>query len=487
MPNPTFIPFLTGAQSGLSLEIAAYKAGLNFDQAPRALFPIGSHDAPLTRLLGGRVRYAALDTLRPMIMLLSRDDYPRIDHAESALTNSDIDRLWREAFRMQWRNPALAIFAGQMDKGGDPVLFDPLFYCRKTARFFAPPCPRCGQILSLCTDDALLTERGLKPYASSLRRYLTCRSCGTEEAFYAYDPDESEKGLVLGPEALIRSFGGVKAGDLPCRNCPEHDLCYGRDDQAAARIVPVAFYPFYLMVFEAAALSALDFLDLAAGTAFCEPVQGLFREREPVVPIQPAVVPPPGEGAEIVSTMIRDEHAGEIKRILAGIRTRWEQAAAAALREETPESAAVAEPPRGEERAHRPEAPLDATILQAETVAAPVPPADDDFHTETVIMHHPPRERAPAEALEQTVLMRTVQEPPVPVTAPAVDLEATVVLEAPAQTKPMPPQSEPSAPDDLTATVIMGAPAQPTPSPQPPKPATDDDGLAETVIIKPKK
>ncbi len=74
-------------------------------------------------------------------------------------------------------------------------------------------------------------------------------------------------------------FGELKNGDLPCIRCPEHTACY-QDRHVLSVITPVAFYPFYLLMFEAASLNACDYLFLLSGAPFEEIEQTLDSQRQ---------------------------------------------------------------------------------------------------------------------------------------------------------------------------------------------------------------
>ncbi|MDT8272296.1 MAG: hypothetical protein RRA35_03795, partial [Desulfomonilia bacterium] len=54
---------------------------------------------------------------------------------------------------------------------------------------------------------------------------------------------------------------------LPCIGCAHKSECYDSGELALRRIVPVSFYPFYLMICEPADLNAADFLALLSGAS----------------------------------------------------------------------------------------------------------------------------------------------------------------------------------------------------------------------------
>jgi hypothetical protein len=129
--------------------------------------------------------------------------------------------------------------------------------------------------MDLCTDDQLLTQVGLSPYSTSLRRYLFCPAClagGKIPAFYAYERAGETSPLLKGRQELFQAFNRFidsanPATGLPCPACAERGGCYGAEQRALTNLVPFSFYPFYLLTFEAASLPALDFAGLLAGAA----------------------------------------------------------------------------------------------------------------------------------------------------------------------------------------------------------------------------
>ena len=94
----------------------------------------------------------------------------------------------------------------QIDETGGVVPFRSLFYCSHIDRFFHPPCPHCGRVLVLCSDDAQLNAKGLPSYSQSLKRYLWCPMCGgdTKNAeFYTYKRGRGDPTWVKDRRGLI--------------------------------------------------------------------------------------------------------------------------------------------------------------------------------------------------------------------------------------------------------------------------------------------
>lgn len=282
MANPSLLDYLTGSDSTFSLGFVAGFSGLNEETAPLLPFEIINDTSALTRIIRARVASDALSVVKQVFLLLSRDDYSPAGAGLNPLTNIDIDSAWQNAFRSHLKRGSLIALSAQGDDKGGLEPFRSIFYCTKVGKFFHPPCPLCGRELELCRDDRLLGEAGLKPYSTSLERYLACPVCSLKEgqrAFYSYAPDAADPARVKGPAELIMEFGGLKNGDLPCIGCPGHSACY-QDRHVLSLLTPVAFYPFYLLMFEAASLNACDYLFLLSGAPFEEIEQTLVSLRQ---------------------------------------------------------------------------------------------------------------------------------------------------------------------------------------------------------------
>lgn len=282
MADPSLLHYITGAKAPFSLGLVSGFSGLNAQAAPLFPFEVISDTSALTRIIRARIESDALSVVRQVFLLLSRDDYPLAGAGLNPLTNTDIDSAWQDAFRNHSQGGSLISLSAQSDEKGGLEEFRSIFYCAKVRQFFHPPCPQCGRELELCRDDELLGEAGLKPYSSSTSRYLACPVCSPREGegnFYSYAPDAADPARVKGPAELIMGFGGLKNGDLPCIGCPEHTACYqGR--HVLSVVIPVAFYPFYLLMFEAASLNACDYLSLLSGAPFEEIEQTLDSQRQ---------------------------------------------------------------------------------------------------------------------------------------------------------------------------------------------------------------
>jgi hypothetical protein len=282
MADPSFLPYLTGSKTMFSIQFSSGQDDLNPGTAPRFPFDLISDASALTRIIGARIISDTGSLIKPVSLLISRDDYSLTVNVLTALTNLDIESIWQKTFLNHHARGSLITLSAQTDESGSLIPFRSLFSCTKTGEFFHPPCPQCGFELELCRDDKVLEEAGLKPYSKSLARYLACPSCAlkdNEKTFYSFAPDAADPGSVKSPADLINGFGGLMKGDLPCTRCPEHTSCY-KDRHVLSLIIPIAFYPFYLIMFEAPSLNAQDFLSLISGEPFDELEQGLAQKRQ---------------------------------------------------------------------------------------------------------------------------------------------------------------------------------------------------------------
>jgi len=304
-------------------------------------FRIISDAAPLTRLIEARLITGAISEIKRVFLLVQKDSYSLAGDAmlkegvrrqeaggrrntARPLNNQDIDNAWQNAFsssRHKESNNSAIILPHQVDRQEEKerlMPFQPLFYCRQKKLFFEPPCPKCGTPLRQCYDDDLLIRSGLLPYSTSLKRYLYCPACAdSKEAgsssggcdFYTFALESLDPPWLMDRRDLIRRFGHLIEGkdnpDLreevrsqesevrrqeaggrrytshfPCLKCAGNRECYGPDSRCLSRVLPFAFYSFYLLTFEAMSIHALDFLALVSGASFEELETGLTTAHE---------------------------------------------------------------------------------------------------------------------------------------------------------------------------------------------------------------
>ncbi|MEW6381888.1 MAG: hypothetical protein AB1611_20115 [bacterium] len=287
-------PYLEIRKAPFSLQLSLISEDpLVLEKAPFP-FRVISDEAPFTRLVDARLVTDAGSEIRRVFLLVQKDSYPLTADALRSLNNRGIDDAWQRAFAGAGRgenNSSSVILLNQIDNQEGKkrlVPFQPLFFCKKQKLFFDPPCPECGLPLRQCQDDDLLIRSGLQPYSTSLRRHLYCPACAASPEgaeFYTLALESMDPPGLLDRRDLIRNFGRLlegrgNAGPLPCGDCAEKQECYGRSNRCLSRIASFAFYPFFMVIFEAMSLQAPDFLALVSGASFEELEAGLAASRE---------------------------------------------------------------------------------------------------------------------------------------------------------------------------------------------------------------
>jgi hypothetical protein len=214
--------------------------------------------------------------LKDVFILIQKDAYHLTKDEAWPANNLDVDQAWQNLFTyLKGSNQKYSVVTlkDQVDDNGRFLQWSPLFYCQYRQIFFQPPCPQCGFPLKLCHDDALLIRMNLKPYSTSLTRYLFCPNCNDtadKSHFYVRRRDSSDPPTLKDRNDLVRGFGRlVQDGNghthIPCGNCPGFQECYQGDHLSDSRIVAVSFYPFFMIALDAPSMHVLDFLPLIAG------------------------------------------------------------------------------------------------------------------------------------------------------------------------------------------------------------------------------
>ncbi|GMQ79831.1 MAG: hypothetical protein BMS9Abin03_272 [Thermodesulfobacteriota bacterium] len=143
--------------------------------------------------------------------------------------------------------------------------------------------------LQQCYNDAMLEEYGLLPYSGSLKRYLFCSSCvGSKEMpdFYVSSLTANDPGFLKNRFELIKKYGQLKRIEtsdtfMPCLDCTSNQECYGAECLAVSRISVFSFYPFYMLMFKADSVNALDFISLMSGASYKEIKKQLIAKQQP--------------------------------------------------------------------------------------------------------------------------------------------------------------------------------------------------------------
>jgi hypothetical protein len=277
---PSLLPYLQAGKNDLRLEISLHSRENSYLEKSPFPFLLINDSSPFERVLEANFITDAGGAIQRVFLLQQSDNYRYLPDEMWPLTNQDIDQHWGHTIKSYssqstegHSNPIL--LAGQIQENGMPTQFQSLFYCAFKHVYFHPPCPKCGDLLHLCCDDTLLAEANISPYTTSLKRYLYCPKCqeGLKNAqFYAHSRQGNDPADLKDRRDLVNDFGHLvlkseTSNGFPCMNCPELTVCYGTDHQVMSRIVPYSFYPFYALVFEAATMSAPDFLSLISGAS----------------------------------------------------------------------------------------------------------------------------------------------------------------------------------------------------------------------------
>jgi len=233
---------------------------------------------PFCRLIHAGIVGNGKSHIKKVFLLMQKEVYLHPTDEPRPVTNSMIERYWQRAFKMYGgndNNRDTLILAGETDRPDLLTLWQSLFFCHHRQIFFHPPCPVCGHFLHLCRDDKILTGMGLRPYSTSLKRYLYCPFChdvAGQSDFFTYDLTKSDPSFVNDRRDLIRKLGRLKSGSdkpyhFPCPDCSEREKCHGQDGIAKTRIEIFNFYPSYMMIFPGGLINAIDFLALVSGAS----------------------------------------------------------------------------------------------------------------------------------------------------------------------------------------------------------------------------
>ncbi len=277
--TPSLLPYLEPENqcAHLSMTLFSEDPG-SLENVPFPFVLLLDRD-PLSSLLDAHFATDSGTPLKEVMVLIQKDNYRLPRDYPPQISNSAVEEEWRKAFIRftadRDRHPLITL-SRQISGEGTLLPFAPLFFCKTRKRFFHPPCPSCGAPLSLCRDDALLDGAGLPRYSTSMHRYLVCSSCtGTNHggSFYAHELGNYDPPSVKDRTGLIREFSRllpnpVESSGFPCGVCQENSACYGSEFKALSRIVPLSFYPFFLLIFESAPLKASDFLALVSGASW---------------------------------------------------------------------------------------------------------------------------------------------------------------------------------------------------------------------------
>jgi len=281
MRNSSLFPFLQSGQHPFSLKISLHTENPSILEKTKFPFLLIHDSDPFGRLLEAKLVTDADIEFRNLFLLVQKDHYFLPPNELWPVNNKDVENSWQKAFdfyRKTRQGDSFIVLADQIGEQGRFQPLQSLFFCKTRRVFFHPICPRCGLALQQCNEDKVLQNCGLPLYSTSLKRYLFCPSCFLKgfPDFYVNEADKFDPPQIKDRSALIREFGQIQEiqnqeEPMPCRGCPNHGECYGPALHALTRITPFSFYPFFLLLFDAAfSLNAMDFLSLVSGGSFAE-------------------------------------------------------------------------------------------------------------------------------------------------------------------------------------------------------------------------
>lgn len=285
----SLLPWLDPGSSRIRLEFSLKSASLNGGGKDDVPFRCLESFSPIFDLQHGTYRSPSGKIVKNVFLLVQKDGYTFSD-PNPPFGNPEIDAIWLSAVNFDSTSFGLeALDSLASSLGDEPILplWRSLFFCEKRNCYFHPPCPECGELLELCEWDDILLTAGLPLYSKSLERFLFCPACQAAHGnsdFYTNKAGDfphmvkSRQDLVAGFEHLAEE--GLGGTDFPCRGCSEKDDCYG-SGYAYSRIKPFSFYPFRMLVTDAAPLPAKDFIAMLSGATIEELQQQAQLMRRP--------------------------------------------------------------------------------------------------------------------------------------------------------------------------------------------------------------
>lgn len=274
--TPSLVHYLETSDARFQLQLLPRQQELSVHRGDHFPFSKISDADLIASIIEASIVSDAGSKIKDVFLLIQKDSYHLTESESWPANNRDIDQAWQYVFTYltdSSQKDSVVILREQVDDNGRLQQWPPLFYCQYRQIFFEPPCPQCGFPLKLCHDDTLLIHMNLKPYATSLTRYLFCPNCNDtadKSHFYVRTRESSDPPTLKDLNDLIRGFGplaqdGNGHAHIPCRNCTGFQECYQGDNLSDSRIVAVSFYPFFMIALDAPSMHILDFLPLMAG------------------------------------------------------------------------------------------------------------------------------------------------------------------------------------------------------------------------------
>ena len=288
----SLLPYLERDGTKFHIKVSVGKQDNHVHQKSSSPFLAVTESGPFSRIIDASIKTDAGTNIEPVFLLTQKDEYPLTEDELWPLDNRTIDQYWQQTFAFHSHEKSgspLFKLKDQIGKKGELLPFQPLLYCIFKQIFFHPLCPDCGKPLQQCCNNGMLKEYGLQPYSESLKRYLFCPSCAESKEkpdFYVSSLANNDPAFLKNRYDLIKKFGQLKGTEtleslFPCVDCNRHQECYGPEGLAVSRIAVLSFYPFYMLIFKADSVNALDFLSLISGASYEELENRLVAKQQP--------------------------------------------------------------------------------------------------------------------------------------------------------------------------------------------------------------
>ena len=255
-------PWLSTDLGEVSLRLSEERDNLQSTFNP---FSFIKNITPLNYLLSAQLINRSGGVIKQLHLALQRDEYIALGEGDEGLANTTIDSFWQKTHQFYFEQSQSGDYISF--SGRSLLPFRALSYCRQKDVYLELPCPHCGGLLQDCCDDALLQSYGLPTYSGSLRRFRYCPECptGNEVFFYVKERQTNDPASVVDWAAMLASLGELvvtvqPSPSFPCIGCEHAAECYGPQQLALSRLVPLSFHDFYLLGFSATPYSARDYL-----------------------------------------------------------------------------------------------------------------------------------------------------------------------------------------------------------------------------------
>ncbi len=286
------LPYLERDGTKFHIKVSVEKQDNSVHQKSSSPFLVVTESGPFSRIIDASIKTDAGTNIEPVFLLTQKDEYPLTEDELWPLDNRTIDQYWQQTFAFHSHEKSgspLFKLKDQIGKKGELLPFQPLLYCIYKQIYFHPLCPDCGEPLQQCCNNGMLKEYGLQPYSESLKRYLFCPSCAESKEkpdFYVSSLANNDPAFLKNRYDLIKKFGQLKGNEtlaslFPCIDCNRHQECYSPEGLAVSRITALSFYPFYMLIFKADSVNALDFLSLISGASYEELENRLVAKQQP--------------------------------------------------------------------------------------------------------------------------------------------------------------------------------------------------------------